>query len=62
MKLQVVRDRDGNVVCAVQSVVNGGGDEVIIEPVLEDGERLEETEIAASELLDINSLFERRSS
>lgn len=43
MRIRVVRDRDGKVVCAVQAEQTEPG-QVLIEPVLEEGERVEDIE------------------
>jgi len=60
MKVRVVRDRGGQVVAMVaMEPINPDG--VVIEPVLEEGEELEDVEATPGELLDPQSLFQRYS-
>lgn len=56
MKVRVVRDRGGKVVCVVpmeQTALN----EVLVEPVLEDGQQAEDLEVMRSELIDMEGFF-----
>lgn len=61
MKVQVVRNSEGQIVCAVP-VEPTGPNEVLIEPELEDGEQVEEVDVSMSEFLDTQSLFKTYSS
>jgi hypothetical protein len=61
MKVQVVRNGEGQVVCAVP--VNPiGPNHVLIEPELEDGEQIEEVEVSMSAFLNTQELFKTYSS
>lgn len=56
MKVRLVRDRDGQVVTAVQ-LERTAVEEVLVEPVLEEGQEAEDVEMAQSERLDLERLF-----
>jgi hypothetical protein len=56
MKVQVVRNGEGQVVCAVP-VDPIGPNDVLIEPELEDGEQVEEVDVSMTEFLDTQALF-----
>jgi len=57
MKVRVVRNREGRVVCAVP-LETTGLNEVLVEPELEDGDQSEDVEIAVAELLNTEALFQ----
>lgn len=58
MKIRVVRDRDGQFVCAVP-VDRTNLDEGLVEPELGDGQQVEEVEVAAGELVDVERFIQR---
>lgn len=60
MKVRVVRDRDGQVVTAVQ-MERTSMDEVLVEPVLEEGQRAEDVHMERSELLDVDTFIAKYS-
>ena len=57
MRVRVVRNSAGRVVCAVP-LETTGLNEVLVEPELEDGDQSEDVEIVAAELLNTDALFE----
>jgi len=59
MQVRLVRDRNGQVVCAVP-LRQTSLDEVLVEPVLNDGEETEDVDVSAGELLDLGAFFEAR--
>lgn len=54
MKVRIVRDRDGQIVTAVQ-MERTSMDEVLVEPVLEEGHRAEDVHVERSELLNMDT-------
>lgn len=56
MKVRVVRDRDGQVICAVP-LEQTGLNELLAEPELEEGQHVEDIEVARSEVLDTERFF-----
>jgi hypothetical protein len=51
-----VRNRDGEVITAVQ-MEQTSPDEVLVEPVLEEGDEAEDIEVTRSELHDLDRFF-----
>lgn len=56
MRYRIVRNREGEVVTAVQ-MEQMSPDEVLVEPVLEEGDEAEDIEVARSELHDLGQFF-----
>jgi hypothetical protein len=56
VRVQIVRDPDGQVLSAVQ-MERTAFNEVLVEPVLEEGQQAEVVEVSRSELLDLERLF-----
>jgi len=57
MRVRVVRDRSGRAVCAVQLEPIERG-QVLADPILEDGEQVEDVELSDDSLLDPRRLDE----
>ena len=56
MRFRIVRNRQGQVVCAAQ-MEQTALNEVLAEPVLEEGEQAEDIDVMSSELLDLERFF-----
>jgi hypothetical protein len=55
MKVRIVRDREGQVLCIVP--LESTGNEVAVEPQLEEGREAEDVEVSRSDLLNLDRVF-----
>jgi hypothetical protein len=60
-KLRIIRNREGAIVATVEMPEGLSGITSSAEPELEDGQQVEEAEVPRSELLDLQSFFNRTS-
>jgi hypothetical protein len=58
MRIRIVRDSDGQLVCAVP-LDRVNANEGLVEPELGDGHQAEDVEVSASELVDVERLLQR---